>query len=168
MQPKFWPCPRLSMSSRPPTCHGAGAAMGPTGTTILWDVLVPGDAGIVDTVHISPVPVLGEICWGQVFMRPRIGPRKRSWQWKPILEYIGPPLPQPGPQISHSSCGPLPFPKMWTFQSLTKKRYQQNPELLEADCDRSPKYPSAHQQRQQRRELPKPTNPKAPRDVKRM
>lgn len=97
--PRFWPCPRLSMSSRAPTCHGTGAAVGPAGTTVLWDVLVPGDAGIVDTVHVSPVPVLGEISWGQVFMRPRIGPGKRSWQWKPILEYMGPSLPQPGPQI---------------------------------------------------------------------
>lgn len=162
--PRFWPCPRLSMSSRPPTCHGTSAAVGPAGPTVLWDVLVPGDAGIVDTVHVSPVPVLGEISWGQVFMRPRIGPGKRSWQWKTIHTW-GLPSRNQGHRSSHSSCGPLPFPKMCKFQSLTQKKHQQNnPGLLEANCDRSsPKYPSAHQQRQERRGLPKPANPKPPR-----
>lgn len=157
----------LAWSSRPPTCHGTGAAVGPAGTTVLWDVLVPGDAGIVDTVHISPVPVLGEIRWGKVLMRPRIGPGKRSWQWKPTLEHMGPPYPHQGHRSSHFSCGPLPFPKMWTFQSLTQKSHQQNPGLLEADCDRaSPKYHSAHQQRQERRELPKPAKPQSSPDMK--
>lgn len=155
----------LAWSSRPPTCHGTGAAVGPAGATVLWDMLVPGDAGIVDTVHISPVPILGEIRWGQVLMWPRIGPGKRSWQWKSTLDHMGPPLPPTratDPVIN--PVGPRPFPKLWTFQNLSQKSHQQNPGLLEADCDRSsPKYPSAHQQRQERRELPKPANPQDPR-----
>lgn len=67
----------LSWSPRPPTCHGTGATVGPAGATVLWDVLVPGDADEVDTIHISPVPGLGEIRGGQVLMRPRVGPGKR-------------------------------------------------------------------------------------------
>lgn len=73
------PGPALGLSWSPglPTCHGAGAPMGPAGATVLWDVLVPGDADVVDTVHISPVPALGDVRWGQVLVRPRISPGKR-------------------------------------------------------------------------------------------
>lgn len=153
----------LAWSSRLPTCQGTGAAVGPARTTVLWDMLIPRDAGIVDTVRIPPVPVLGEIRWGQVLMWPRIGPGKRSGQWKPTLERMGPPLPHQGHKSNRFSFSPLPFPKMWKFQSLTQKSHQQSPGLLEADCDRaSPKYPSAHQQSSERRELPKPANPTVP------
>lgn len=103
----------LAWSSRPPTCQGTGAAVGPAGTTVLWDVLVPGDAGIVDTVRVSPVPLLGDIFRRQVLMRPRIGPGKRSWQWKPTLDHMGPPLP-------HRATDPV-IPPVAPPSSLSQK-----------------------------------------------
>jgi hypothetical protein len=37
------------------------------------------------------------------------------------------------------------LPKLWSVQNLTQKSHQQNPGLLEAECDRaSPKYANAH------------------------
>lgn len=44
-----------------PTCHGTGAAMGPAGSTVLGNVLVPCGAGKVDAVDAPPVPGLGQI-----------------------------------------------------------------------------------------------------------
>lgn len=38
------------------TCHGAGAAVGPAGATVLGDVLVAGCAHIVGAVDVPPVP----------------------------------------------------------------------------------------------------------------
>lgn len=61
-----------------PTSHGAGAAVGPAGAAVLGDVLVPGDTGIVDPIHVAPVPALGQIRWGQVLMRPGVRPGNRS------------------------------------------------------------------------------------------
>lgn len=55
--------------------------------------MVPGDTDIVDAIHIAPVPLLGQIQWGEVLMRPRVCPGKRP--------------PTPG-----SSLGPSPLPKM--------------------------------------------------------
>lgn len=51
------PSPRLKpREAVKPTCHGAGAAVGPAGAAVLGDVLVSGGAHIVDTVNVSPVP----------------------------------------------------------------------------------------------------------------
>ena len=38
------------------TCHGAGAAVGPAGATVLGDVLVAGRAHIVGAIDVPPVP----------------------------------------------------------------------------------------------------------------
>lgn len=43
------------------TCHGAGAAVGPAGATVLGNVLVAGGAHIVGAVDVPPVPGLGQI-----------------------------------------------------------------------------------------------------------
>lgn len=43
------------------TCHGAGAAMGPAGATVLGNVLVAGRAHIVDAIDVPPVPRFGQI-----------------------------------------------------------------------------------------------------------
>lgn len=43
------------------TCHGAGAAMSPTGATVLGDVLVAGSTDVVDAVDISPIPGFWQI-----------------------------------------------------------------------------------------------------------
>lgn len=40
----------------------------------LWNVLVSGSAGIVNTIHISPVPAGRDVCHVQVFMRSWVGP----------------------------------------------------------------------------------------------
>lgn len=74
----------------PPTRHGAGAAVGPAGAAVLGDVLVPGDTGVVDPIHISPVPALGQVRRGQVLMRPRVCPGKRPER----AESASAPLPQ--------------------------------------------------------------------------
>ncbi len=52
------------MFLKPPvtrTCHGAGAAVGPAGATVLGDVLVAGGAHIVGAVDVPPVPGFGQI-----------------------------------------------------------------------------------------------------------
>lgn len=43
------------------TCHGAGAAMGPAGATVLGNVLVACRAGKVYAIDVPPVPRLGQI-----------------------------------------------------------------------------------------------------------
>lgn len=51
----------------------------------MGDVLVPGDAGIVDTIHVAPVPALGQIRWGQVLMRPGVCAEKRPFLPRSVL-----------------------------------------------------------------------------------
>lgn len=61
-----------------PTCHGAGAAMGPAGATVLGDVLVAGGAHVVDIVDVPPVPRLWQVVHRKELMRPRRRPVKPS------------------------------------------------------------------------------------------
>lgn len=56
------------------TCHGAGAAVGPAGATVLGNVLVAGRAHIVGAVDVPPVPGFGQIRNVYVLMRTRSGP----------------------------------------------------------------------------------------------
>lgn len=49
--------------------HGTGAAMRPAGTAVLGDVLVSGDTGVVDPIHVRQSQLLGRSA-GQVLMRP--------------------------------------------------------------------------------------------------
>ena len=77
--------------------------MRPAGAAVLGDVLVSGDTGVVDPIHVAPVPALGEIRRGQVLMRPGICPGNRHHQqnqrWAP--------LPSPGVGVG----GPDIFPR---------------------------------------------------------
>lgn len=43
------------------TCHGAGAAMGPAGATVLGNVLVASCADVVGAIDVPPVPGLRQI-----------------------------------------------------------------------------------------------------------
>lgn len=76
--------------------------MRPAGAAVLGDVLVSGDTGVVDPIHVAPVPALGEIRRGQVLMRPGVRPGNRHHQqnqrWAP--------LPSPGVGVG----GPDIFP----------------------------------------------------------
>lgn len=98
----------------PPTRHGAGTAVGPAGAAVLGDVLVPGDAGVVDTVHVAPVPALGQVRWGQVLMGPGVGPvrdpQMRGSGSEPTAHQETPPS-QDGmeaghPQMQQPDCSP--------------------------------------------------------------
>jgi hypothetical protein len=53
--------------------------MGPAGTTILWDMLVSSPGKIVDTIYISPMPVVRNILNIKNFMRKWHG--DVSWSW---------------------------------------------------------------------------------------
>lgn len=60
--------------------------MGPAGPTVLRDVLVPSGAGEVDTVHVPPVPALGQRGDVQVLVRAGVGPaRRQKQQLVPLL-----------------------------------------------------------------------------------
>lgn len=83
------PGPRAGGPWTPPTRHGAGTAVRPAGAAVLGDVLVPGDAGVVDAVHIAPVPALGQVRRRQVLMGPGVGPA-RDHQPQPSRALPGP------------------------------------------------------------------------------
>lgn len=44
--------------------------------------MVAAYAGIVDPVHVAPVPGLGQVRGGQILMRARVGPGKRDRERK--------------------------------------------------------------------------------------
>nr|KAF6303876.1 inositol polyphosphate-5-phosphatase F [Myotis myotis] len=84
-----------------PIRHGAGAAVRPAGAAVLGDVLVAGDAGVVDPVHVAPVPALGQIRRGQVLVRPRVGPAPQGGQPVPARRPVAAPARaegEPGPR----------------------------------------------------------------------
>lgn len=51
------------------TCHRTGAAVSPARAAVLRDVLVASRTGIVDTVHVPPVPGLWQLSEVQKLMR---------------------------------------------------------------------------------------------------
>ena len=60
------------------TSYCTGGSHGPAGATVLWDVLVPGDAHIVLSLDVPPVPRRRKVRHLQVLMRPGLGPEERQ------------------------------------------------------------------------------------------